>query len=65
MNDDKKVSLGREYFLESLPVEWDEELDGPKRSMLKKEKGDVQVDAAAIAHLKSLGLIRCNSSTPV
>jgi hypothetical protein len=58
MKKDKKTTLGREYFLESLPIEWDEKLDGVKPSTKKKEKGDVTVSAKALDELKALGLIR-------
>jgi hypothetical protein len=58
MKKDKKTTLGREYFLESLPIEWDEKLDGVKPSTKKKERGDVTVSAKALDELKALGLIR-------
>ncbi|MDH3929467.1 MAG: hypothetical protein OEV22_16145 [Deltaproteobacteria bacterium] len=63
MKKDKTTTFGREYFLESLPVEWDEKLDGPRESQRKK-KGDVKVSHADLAHLKALGLVRSNH-TPV
>jgi hypothetical protein len=63
MKKDKTTTFGREYFLESLPVEWDERLDGPRESQ-RKEKGDVKVNHADLAHLRALGLVRANH-TPV
>ncbi len=61
MKKDDTTQLGREYFLESLPVEWDEKLDG-LREADRKKTGDVKVNHADLAHLKALGLIRCNSA---
>ena len=53
-------SFGREYFLESLPVEWDEKLDGPREAdrKTKKRKGDVVVHTSELQRLKDLGLIK-------
>jgi len=59
MKQDKTTTLGREYFLESLPVEWDEKLDGPRPSkQQKKKKGDVIVNSSELQALKNLGLLK-------
>jgi hypothetical protein len=59
MKKDKSTTFGREYLLESLPVEWDEKLDGPrKKPKGKKEKGDVVVSSSEMQLLKNLGLIK-------
>ena len=59
MKEDKITTLGREYFLESLPVEWDEKLDGPKvKPKGQKKKGDVVVTSSELQTLKNLGLIK-------
>ena len=59
MKQDKTTTLGREYFLESLPVEWDEKLDGPKvKARGQKKKGDVIVNSSELQALKNLGLIK-------
>jgi len=59
MKQDKTTTLGREYFLESLPVEWDEKLDGPKvKPRGQKKKGDVIVNSSELQALKNLGLIK-------
>ncbi len=59
MEKDKTTTFGREYFLESLPVEWDEKLDGPrKKPKGKKKKGDVVVNSSDMQLLKNLGLIK-------
>ncbi len=59
MKKDKSTTFGREYFLESLPVEWDEKLDGPREKPKgKKKKGDVVVSSSEMQLLKNLGLIK-------
>ncbi len=60
MKKDKSTTFGREYFLESLPVEWDEKLDGPHEAdrKTKKRKGDVVVSSSEMQLLKNLGLIK-------
>ena len=60
MKKDKTTTFGREYFLESLPVEWDEKLDGPRVADRKtrKRKGDVVVHTSELQRLKDLGLIK-------
>ena len=60
MKKDKTTTFGRDYFLEALPVEWDEKLDGPHPSEQnnKKKKGDVQVSASELDVLRSLGLLK-------
>ena len=59
MKKDKTTTLGREYFLESLPVEWDEKLDGPKvKPRGQKQKGDVIVSSSELQMLKNLGLLK-------
>lgn len=62
MKDKQTTTFGRDYFLEALPVEWDEKLDGPRPSQSakynQKKKGDVQVSASELDVLKSLGLIK-------
>ena len=57
MEKNKATTLGRDYFLESLPIEWDEKLDG-KRPSEKKKKGDVIVSSSELEMLKSLGLLK-------
>ncbi len=46
-----------DYFLEALPVEWDEKLDGERPSKRKK-KGDVIVNSDELQALKNLGLLK-------
>ena len=46
---DEKSTFGRDYFLEGIPIEKD------KKPM---KRGDVKVDIAMLARLKSLGLIK-------
>ena len=59
MEKDKTTTFGRDYFLEALPVEWDEKLDGPrKKPKGKKKKGDVVVSSSEMQLLKNLGLIK-------
>ncbi len=60
MEKDKTTTFGRDYFLESLPVEWDEMLDGPREASRKttKRKGDVVVHTSELQRLKDLGLIK-------
>ena len=60
MKKDKTTTFGREYFLESLPVEWDEKLDGPREADRKdkKRKGDVVVSSSEMQLLKNLGLLK-------
>ncbi len=58
MKQDKTTTLGREYFLESLPVEWNEKLDGPRPSKQQKKKGDVIVNSSELQTLKNLGLLK-------
>ncbi len=60
MKKDKTTTFGRDYFLESLPVEWDEKLDGPRESSrkTKKRKGDVVVSSSEMQLLKNLGLLK-------
>ena len=60
MKKDKTTTFGREYFLESLPVEWDEKLDGPREADRKdkKRKGDVVVSSSELTLLKNLGLLK-------
>ncbi len=59
MKKDKATNFGREYFLESLPVEWDEKLDGPRKEPKgQKKKGDVVVSSSELQLLKNLGLIK-------
>lgn len=59
MKKDKTTTFGREYFLESLPVEWDEKLDGPRhKSSGQKKKGDVVVSSSELQLLKNLGLLK-------
>lgn len=60
MKKDKTTTFGREYFLESLPVEWDEKLDGPREADRKdkKRKGDVVVSSSELQLLKNLGLLK-------
>ena len=60
MKKDKTTTFGREYFLESLPVEWNEKLDGPRESDRKdkKRKGDVVVSSSEMQLLKNLGLLK-------
>ncbi len=59
MKQDKTTTLGREYFLESLPVEWDEKLDGPRPSKQQKDKkADVIVNSSELQTLKNLGLLK-------
>ena len=60
MKKDKTTTFGREYFLESLPVEWDEKLDGPREADRKetKRKGDVVVSSSELKLLQSLGLLK-------
>lgn len=60
MKKDNTTNFGREYFLESLPVEWDEKLDGPREADRKdkKRKGDVVVSSSELQLLKNLGLIK-------
>ena len=60
MKKDNTTTFGREYFLESLPVEWDEKLDGPREEDRKdkKRKGDVVVSSSELQLLKNLGLIK-------
>jgi len=57
MKKDKKATLGREYFLESLPIEWNEKLDGQRPSK-KKKTGDVIVNSDELQALKNLGLLK-------
>lgn len=60
MKEDKTTTFGREYFLESLPVEWDEKLDGPREAdrKTKKRKGDVIVSSSELLLLEHLGLLK-------
>ena len=59
MKQDKTTAFGRDYFLESLPVEWDEKLDGPKiKPKGQKKKGDVVVTSSELQTLKNLGLLK-------
>jgi hypothetical protein len=60
MKKDKTTTFGSEYFLEALPIEWDEKLDGPRESArkTKKKKGDVVVSSSELQLLKNLGLIK-------
>ena len=60
MKQDNTTAFGRDYFLESLPVEWDEKLDGPREADRKdkKRKGDVVVSSSELQLLKNLGLIK-------
>ena len=60
MKKDKTTTFGREYFLESLPVEWNEKLDGPRESDRKdkKRKGDVVVSSSELNVLRNLGLLK-------
>ena len=61
MKQDNTTTFGRDYFLESLPVEWDEKLDGPRASQSKKKKkqtGDVVVSSSELDVLRSLGLLK-------
>ena len=60
MKKDRTTTFGREYFLESLPVEWDEKLDGPREADRKdkKRKGDVVVSSSELTLLKNLGLLK-------
>ncbi len=60
MKKDKTTTFGREYFLESLPVEWNEKLDGPREADRKdkKRKGDVVVSSSELTLLKNLGLLK-------
>ena len=60
MKKDKTTTFGREYFLESLPVEWDEKLDGPREADRKdkKRKGDVVVSSSELNVLRNLGLLK-------
>lgn len=60
MKKDKTTTFGREYFLESLPVEWNEKLDGPREADRKdkKRKGDVVVSSSELQLLKNLGLLK-------
>jgi len=63
MKKDKTTTFGKEYFLESLPVEWDEKLDDPRESQRKKKpKKDVTVNSSELELLRSLGMIRSNHS---
>ncbi len=57
MKEDKTTTFGRDYFLEALPVEWNEKLDGPRPSE-KKKKGDVVVSSDELQALKNLGLLK-------
>ena len=56
MNKNKATTFGRQYFLESLPIEWDEKLDGKRPS--EKKKGDVVVSSSELQLLKNLGLLK-------
>ena len=56
MEKNKTTTLGRDYFLESLPIEWNEKLDGKRPS--EKKKGDVIVSSSELEMLKSLGLLK-------
>ena len=60
MKKDRTTTFGREYFLESLPVEWNEKLDGPREADRKdkKRKGDVVVSSSELTLLKNLGLLK-------
>ena len=61
MKQDNTTTFGREYFLEALPVEWDEKLDGPRPSQSEKynkKKSDVKVSASELDVLRSLGLLK-------
>ena len=60
MKKDKTTTFGREYFLESLPVDWNEKLDGPREADRKdkKRKGDVVVSSSELQLLKNLGLLK-------
>ena len=60
MKKDKTTTFGRQYFLESLPVEWNEKLDGPREADRKdkKRKGDVVVSSSELTLLKNLGLLK-------
>tara|TARA_R110002050_G_scaffold5186_1_gene23723 strand:- start:748 stop:924 length:177 start_codon:yes stop_codon:yes gene_type:complete len=58
MERNKVTTLGRDYFLEALPIEWDEKLDGKRPSEKKKEKGDVIVSSSELQLLKNLGLLK-------
>lgn len=60
MKKDNTTTFGREYFLESLPVEWDEKLDGPREADRKdkKRKGDVVVSSSELNVLRNLGLLK-------
>lgn len=61
MKKDKTTTFGREYFLESLPVEWDEKLDGPREADRKEKKQkSVTVSKSELELLRSLGMIRSN-----
>lgn len=57
MKKDKTTTFGRDYFLEALPVEWDEKLDGEQPSKRKKT-GDVIVNSDELQALKNLGLLK-------
>lgn len=57
MSEEKKSNFGRDYFLEALPVEWDEKLDGERPSKRKKT-GDVIVNSDELQALKNLGLLK-------
>ena len=57
MKEDKTTTFGRDYFLEALPVEWNEKLDGPRPSK-KKKTGDVIVNSNELQALKNLGLLK-------
>lgn len=61
MKKDNTTTFGREYFLEALPVEWDEKLDGPRPSQMEKynkKKSDVKVSASELDVLRTLGLLK-------
>tara|TARA_R110001606_G_scaffold247350_1_gene395370 strand:+ start:251 stop:427 length:177 start_codon:yes stop_codon:yes gene_type:complete len=54
---EQKSQLGREYFLEAIPIELDE------LTMSKSVKKDVTVNSADLELLRSLGMI-CPSHEP-
>lgn len=58
--EEKDTKFDKEYFLEALPVDWDEELDGeqPHKTAKYNKEGDVQVNQSMLDELKSLGLIK-------
>ena len=60
MKKDNTTKFGRDYFLEALPVEWNEKLDGvrPSKQKNKKQTGDVIVNSDELQALKNLGLLK-------